>query len=164
MATLKILKVKSGLTKEQCAFFLFGYTGDSPEKFPFNSEEHREELWKKYKEKIMDEVYKDIQVRDRYSPSANLLRPREWFLKDATEKKRVFNNAKFLKFNEIGHCIWDMMPLLETDAEFLGRLNLLTSADLLKMASESFQFEEGRDLEFRGYCLRESVQSTGLFT
>lgn len=159
----KVIEMKSKIFKEgelspdQRIFFVLGYVPwfrGSPKGIPFNSDEHRKSLWEKNREDIMKLIYLDSPM-DIPWKSANQLRPAEWFRKDAPEQKRVLNDAKFIKFDECGHSIWDSMPLEETDSEYLSRLNLLTGPDILKMEKDSFKFEEERDLEFRSYCLRE---------
>ena len=82
-----------------------------------------------------------------HSPLGNSLRPAEWFKVDAPELMRPLNDAVRVDLKNPN--LFDKQPLMETDAEYLLRLELLTEKDRAYMETESFKAEERKALEFR---------------
>ena len=155
MAEIKEQTIERILDKEKIAYFLFGFA-ISGDEFPFKSEEEKASLWVKYQEELMEAIYSEYTPADLYACDANQLRPAEWFKREAPERRRILNDAKFLGYDpESGHSLYDKSPALETDAEYLARLGLLNLKDLKKMGRPEFLIEEGRVLNFRKFLMKE---------
>lgn len=150
-----------GLQPDQETFFIKGYTwiflGDR--KYPFKDEEERVSLYEKYREHLIKKMHLPRNAsyfgnNDFRVPDSNRLRPQEWWRRDAPEPKRIFNDAELIRFG-----FYSKQPALETDYEFLSRLNLLTDTDRTYIKISSFADEEERTIRYRNYLLNEESKN-----
>lgn len=144
-----------GLKIDQETFFIKGYTwsflGDR--KYPFADEEERASLYEKYRDHLIKKMHHPRNAayfgnNDLRVPNSNCLRPQEWWRRDSPEPKRIFNDAKLIRFG-----IYTKQPALETDYEFILRTNLLTDMDKAYIKVSSFADEEERTIRYRNYFL-----------
>ncbi len=106
----------------------------------------------KHRAELMKAMHQPRIPGDFHAPFGSDLRPAEWFKVEAPEPRRILNDAVQVVSGNPN--LFDNEPLLETDYEYLHRLNLLTDEDRKYMKSEDFKQNEKRTLDYREYCLR----------
>jgi hypothetical protein len=143
------------LMEARKTFFILGYTQEwmGDPKFPFESQQERRDLWNKYKTYIQKQMYAFRKHGNFRNPNWNSLRAEEYWKFDALSPRLVLNGAKRLNPEDSDNDLWNSEPLLETDFEYLSRLNLLTPDDQNFIAKYEKEFwrAEKDDIDYREY-------------
>ena len=139
-------KKGSGLTENQLLHLLTGDCFDSMEGrapgFPFRSDDHRRQLWRENRHRLID---KDVGDDDGLVKREPGTRPAAWWSYDAPEPRRIIKNAEYWQLPQGEEEGWrrygGMHPIMhpvdgwsaagyplqeyESEADYLRRLGLL---------------------------------------